>query len=80
MTNLSVNTAEQFRTFILEHLQGGKNLSIRGVAKMAGIAHNSLISSGSFNSARLAEKLTTQGFEGGSFSKSGIPPLAVMLN
>ena len=79
MTNLSVNTADQFKAFILEHLQGNKNLSIRGVAKMAGVDESAIRRSADFSESKLSKKLATQGFKSADFSESGIPSLAAML-
>lgn len=56
--------------------------SIRGTALLAGVKHPALIHhfrSGKKKPSKLAELLTQQGFTPGSFSKDGIPDIAVAI-
>lgn len=64
--------------FIRENLEG-KNLSIAGVAALCSVADKSIINGGSFNSARLAEKLEAKGFEAGSLVEGGFDSIATWL-
>lgn len=77
MTNLT--TQSSLLQFIHEELVNGTNLSIRGLAKLCGVADKSLINGGSFNSAKLGQTLTEQGFEAGSLATNGFPAMAVWL-
>ena len=48
--------AENLAEFIQQNLEG-TNLSVRGIAALCGVSDKSVINGGSFNSAKLAEKL-----------------------
>lgn len=73
---------QELLAFLKQDASEQGTLSIRGVARMAGVDHKAIINGGEFASARLAEKLTTQGFqvfEAGELSKNGFPPQAVII-
>ncbi len=61
------------------NLQSSNALSIRGIAALCGVADKSIINGGSFNSAKLAEKLNEQGFECGSLIANGFNAQATWL-
>ena len=79
MSDLIANNLGQFQSFIRENLTSGKNMSIRGVARMCDVQDTSLIRGAALKSDKLAEKLAKHGFEGGALTKNGFPPLAVVL-
>ncbi|MFG6095086.1 hypothetical protein SPB21_07540 [Leptothoe sp. ISB3NOV94-8A] len=64
--------------FMRENLEG-KNLSIAGVAALCSVADKSIINGGSFNSAALAEKLESKGFDAGSLVEEGFNSVATWL-
>lgn len=54
--------------------------TIRGVARLADVAHNTLLESfqgGRKNESKLAAKLIESGFDPGRFSEDGVPDLAI---
>lgn len=55
------------------------NLSIRGVARLCGVADTSIIRDAAFKSQKLAEKLTSHGFDAAALIEEGFPPQAVIL-
>ena len=79
MSDLIASNLEQFKSFIRENLTSGKNMSIRGVARMTGTSDKAIGDSANLSTSRLAEKLTAHGFEGANLTKTGFPPLAVVL-
>lgn len=72
-------TIEDLLSFIKEDANSQGNLSIRGVARLAGVSHNSIIESGHFKSQKIAVTLTGQGFDAGDLALNGFPPKAVIL-
>ncbi|NEQ50580.1 MAG: hypothetical protein F6K11_10680 [Leptolyngbya sp. SIO3F4] len=64
--------------FMRENLEG-RNLSIAGVAALCSVADKSIINGGSFNSAALAEKLESKGFDAGSLVEEGFNSVATWL-
>jgi hypothetical protein len=74
-----IRTQSDFLSFIKENLTTKNNLTIRGMARLVGVADTSLINRASFNSKKLGQSLTQQGFEAASLSELGFPPKAVWL-
>ncbi len=74
-----IKSQNDLLSFIKEELTSERNLSIRGVARLCGVDHKSLISSGDFKSKKLAEKLSSAGFQSGDLVKGGFPAKAVWL-
>ena len=74
-----VATPEALLSLIKGEAMPNGNLSIRGVARMADVQHTSIIRDGAFNTQKLAEMLTQQGFDAVALLSDGFPPLAVIL-
>lgn len=79
MSALSIQSQNDLLQFIKDNLQSDKKLSIRGVARLCGVADKSIINGGSFNSLILAEKLEAHGFEAGSLVRDGFNATATWL-
>jgi hypothetical protein len=74
-----ISTVQELLAFICEDANEKGNLSIRGVARLSGVAHTSIIRDGAFKSQKIAEKLESQGFECVALLNDGFPPQAVIL-
>lgn len=79
LSNHRIESPQALLSFIKEDANDDGNLSTRGVAKLAGVEHTSIIRGGAFASLRLDEMLTSQGFEGGALAQFGFCPQAVIL-
>jgi hypothetical protein len=60
-------------------LNNGQNLSIRGLARLCDIQHTSIIRDGAFNSEKLGQILTAEGFEAGALEENGFNAKATWL-
>jgi hypothetical protein len=79
MSSLQISTQENLLTFLKDNLLNGKNLSIRGLATLCAVQHTTLIRDGAFNSGKLGQTLTEQGFEAGALSENGFDAKATWL-
>lgn len=78
-SKIVIKTQEDLLEFLRENITKDKYLSIRGVARLCGIADKSLINGGSFNSEKLGQTLIENGFEIGSLIKTGFNAKATWL-
>lgn len=74
-----ISTPDALFNLIANEAMPNGNLSIRGVARMADVAHTAIVQGGNFHSQKLAEILTAQGFDTGNLIEDGFPPVAVIL-
>jgi len=70
-------TPQKLLKFIQDDARDGM-LSIRGVAKLAGVADTSIIRGGAVASAKLAQTLFQYGFEPAALVQDSFPPQAVI--
>lgn len=78
MSRFKISSTAELLSFFKENLTGD-NLSIRGLARLCGVPHTSIIRGAVLGSAALAEKLLEQGFEGGALSENGFNSVASWL-
>lgn len=64
---------------IQQNLLDNKNLSIRGVAEICGVAHTSIFRGGAFANQKLGESLISQGFQAGALLEKGFNAQATWL-
>jgi hypothetical protein len=73
----------QLKSEITVQENGQTIATIRGVARLCGVAHPTLVESykgtGRKNESKLATSLAQYGFECGNFSETGVPDIAVAL-
>lgn len=74
-----IKTGKDLLKYLASDVNELGNLSIRGVAKLAGVDHKSIISGGDFKSNKLSQKLKAQGFAAGDLVKAGFCPESVIL-
>lgn len=81
ITNTYKENEARFLEFIQQHRTNhARNLTIRGMAKLAGLSDNkSLISGEDLKASKLRETLARFGFKGEDLTKNGFPPKAVWL-
>lgn len=79
MSNLQINNQETLLQFLKSELTSDSNLSIRGLAKLCGIKHTSLIRGGAFNSVKLGQTLMEHGFDAGALIENGFNAQASWL-
>ena len=75
----NVQTAKELLEAIRQDAFDNGNMSIRGVARMAGVDDKAIINGADFKSEKLSQKLTTKGFKSADLSSNGFPPEAVIL-
>jgi hypothetical protein len=66
-----INSQADFIDFIRSNSVNGRNLSIRGLAELCGVAESSLREGARIESSKLAQKLTSSGFEGARIEETG---------
>lgn len=64
---------------IRQNLIGEKNLSVRGLARLCGIQHTSIIRDGAFNNKSIAQSLIQNGFDAGALVENGFDAQATWL-
>jgi hypothetical protein len=79
MSDLSVNNQKELLAFIKENLTNDKNLSIRGLERLCGIANNALIKGVDFKSKKLGQKLIEHGFTAVDLVENGFDAKACWL-
>jgi hypothetical protein len=67
----SIKSQSDFIRYIQGNSIRGRNLSIRGLAGLCGVAESSLREGAGLNSTKLAQKLAESGFEGARLIESG---------
>ena len=78
MSHLKISSTAELLSFFKENLTGD-NLSIRGLARLCGVPHTSLIRGSAVGTAALAEKLLEHGFEATDLSENGFNSVASWL-
>lgn len=74
-----ITTVRELLAFIAQDANEHGNLSIRGVARLASVAHQTIFDAINSPSGKLAKKLTQQGFDPSGLTESGFPSQAVIL-
>jgi hypothetical protein len=67
----TISSFEEFRQYIRENSIGDRALSARGLAGLCGVHHSVVFKGGGFYSTKLAQKLTSLGFEHGGLLEKG---------
>jgi hypothetical protein len=76
---IPIASESDFLAFIRDQAMPNGNLSARGVERCCGIANSSLIEGVGFRVEKLAQVLTSQGFQAVDLTQEGFPPQAVWL-
>jgi hypothetical protein len=76
---IPIASGSDFLAFIRDQAMPNGNLSARGVERCCGIANSSLIEGVGFRVEKLAQVLTSQGFQAVDLTQEGFPPQAVWL-
>ena len=79
MENIRLN--EEIKAEFTVNNDGSSTTTIRGAARLAGVAHSVLsrhFSGGNFSSSKLSQKLIAEGFKPGDF-RQGIPEVALSI-
>jgi hypothetical protein len=66
-----INSQSDFVQYIQDNSIGGRNLSIRGLAGLCGVAESSVREGAGLDSTKLAQKLAESGFEGARLIGAG---------
>ncbi len=66
-----IDSQSSFIQYIRDNSVGGRNLSIRGLAELCGVAESSIREGAGLDSTKLAQKLVLSGFEGARLLDSG---------
>jgi phage antirepressor YoqD-like protein len=66
-----IDSQSAFIQYIRNNSVGGRNLSIRGLAELCGVADTSIIRTGAFASEELFQKLTASGFKAAALLMGG---------
>jgi hypothetical protein len=79
MNRLTQQSINDIRTEIAIATDGKATISIKGLAKMLGVADTSIIRGAAIQGKKLSETLARHGIDPSAFSREGIPDIAVAL-
>jgi phage antirepressor YoqD-like protein len=79
MSNLQIKTQSDLLAFLKDNLSDGKNLSIRGLARLCDVDDKAILNGADFKSDKLGQTLIAHGFQAADLSKEGFDAKATWL-